>query len=537
MAEEFDLLISGARIVDGTGNPYFKGDIGISRDKIRRVSRALDRSEAKRVIDAEGLVASPGFFDAHSHDDVYLLLNPQCDEKILQGVTTNVIGNCGLSIAPITQDRKMVFRNVFGSLGGGQVPEDIWGINSFDDYLTILEKSRPGINIVPLVGHGTVRIDVMGMENRAPKENELDEMRRLVSETMEAGAFGLSTALILAPASYAQTEEVVELAKVAGRHHGLFAVHLRSESGQQLEAIKEALTIGTKAGVPIQISHHKAAGKTNWGQSVETLRMLEEARAAGFEVSCDQYPYSAGSLFLAAALPPSIQAGGPDVYAEKLKDPNLRKEVINQIERDGDGQWENLIKHCGFEGIVIASSRGHSNYDGKSLAEIAEMENRGPYEVFFDLIVEEKASTTVILWMMDEDDVKRIMKHPLTMIGTDGLPGFGMNKFHPRMTGTFPRVLARYVREQGILGLEEAIRKMTSFPAQTFGIKSKGLLKEGFDADVVVFNPETVLDRATFENPNQTPQGIPWVLVNGQVAVENGQVAGGNSGRVLRMTP
>jgi N-acyl-D-amino-acid deacylase len=534
MSEFFDLIIKNSRIIDGTGNPYYLADIGISQGEIVRIDRGLDRSGSKKVIDADGLTVSPGFFDAHSHDDAYVLLHPCCDDKILQGVTTDVIGNCGLSIGPISEDHHIEIRNMLQVLAGGQVPKDVWGIKSFNDFLKKLEEVKPGINLLPLVGHGTVRAAAMGMEKRSPTETELNEMKMLTIEAMKAGAFGLSTALILAPASFSQTEEVIELAKCVGKYKGIFAVHLRSESDWELEAIEEALRIGREAGVPIEISHHKVAGRQNWGKSVQTLKMFEKARTSGMVVTCDQYPYSAASLFLAAALPPFMQEGGPEVYAEKLKSPDVRRDVIVQIETGNNNQWENLIKNCGFEGIVIASSKNHDNYVGKSLAEIAEMKNENPYDVFFDLVVEEKASTTVILWMMDDEDVKRIMKNTLTMIGSDGLPCFGHNKCHPRMTGTFPRVLGSYVREQGLLTLEEAIRKMTSLPAQTFGVKKKGLLKEGFDADLVVFDPETILDMSTFENSVQKPEGIHWVLVNGEVAVENGQVTGVTSGQVLR---
>jgi len=534
VADQLDILIKNAVIVDGTGNPYYKADIGLAAGKIARINRRIDESGAGRVIDATGLVASPGFFDAHSHDDAYFIFNPRCDEKLLQGVTTDVIGNCGLSLAPISDGHRQDLWNVIRALSGGTMPEDAWGIKTFEDFLARLEAAGPTINIVPLVGHGTIRLAAMGMAKRPPSRAELAEMKRLTAEAMEAGAFGFSTALILAPASFAETEEVIELARVAGQFRGLFAIHLRSESDQELEAIDEALRIAREAEVPLQISHHKAAGKPNWGLSVETLKRFAQARAAGLEITLDQYPYCAGSLFLAAALPPSIQAGGPEVYSERLKDPDLRREVIREIEAGNGGQWENLIKNCGFEGIVIASSRNHPDYAGKSLAQVAEKEGKNAYDVFFDLIVEEQASTTVILWMMDEEDVKRIMKSPLTMPGSDGLPGFGQKRFHPRMTGTFPRVLGRYVREEGLLSLEEAVRKMTSLPAQTFGVKNKGLLKEGFDADLVLFDPDRVADKATFDDPTQKPEGIPWVLINGEVAVENGLITGAASGRVLR---
>jgi N-acyl-D-amino-acid deacylase len=530
---KLDLLIKNGRIADGTGNPSYRADVGISKGRIACIGRGINKGEAKRVIDAADLIVSPGFLDAHSHDDAYLFVNPQCDEKVLQGVTTDVIGSCGLSMAPVIESHRVEFQGILGALGGENLAKEFWRIKTFNDFLLKLAKARPGINVVPLVGHGTIRIAAMGMEKRPPTDAELKKMKRLMAEAMKSGAYGLSTALILAPASYAQTDEVIELAKIAGRYKGVFTIHLRSESDHIMEALEEALRIGREADVPVEIVHHKAAGKENWGKSIETLARLEKARAAGVDVTCDQYPYPAGSLFLAAALPPSIQEGGPEVYAEKLKDPMIRSQVMDEIEKSQMGQWESMIRNCGFEGIVIASSN-HGNYVGKSLAEIAKMEGKNPYDIFFDLVIEEKTSTKVILWMMDEEDIKRIMKNPLTMIGTDGIPGFGKNKFHPRMTGTFPRVLGHYVRKEGLIPLEEAIRKMTSLTAQTFGVKNKGLLKEGFDADLVVFDRETIIDKATFENPAQKPEGIEWVLVNGEVAVEKGEVAGAKSGRVLR---
>lgn len=534
MRESLDILIKDARIIDGTGNPFYKADIGIRKGRIVRISRNIQRGDAQRVIDANGLVASPGFFDAHSHDDAYLLLNPSCPEKVLQGVTTEVIGNCGLSLAPISPEHLEHFRQAFASLSGGSLPKDMWGISSFDDFLANLEELNLGINVVPLLGHGAIRVATMGLEDRAPTAAEMIEMNRLTEEAMKAGAFGLSTALILVPASFAKTEEMIQLAHVVGKYKGVYVTHIRSESDRVIEALEEALRIGRECKVPVHISHHKVAGKDNWGKSIATMSMLAEARDTGLEVTCDQYPYSAGSLYLAAALPPSVQHGGPEIYAKRLRDPEVRKSAIREIEGSTGGNWENLIKNCGFEGIIITASQSHSNYIGKSLAQIAVEENRNPYDVFFDLIVEEKAATIVILKMMDERDVKRIMENRLTMIGSDGLPGFGRSSFHPRMTGTFPRVLGRYVREQRLISLEEAIRKMTSFPAQTFGISNKGLLKEGFDADVVVFDPQTIVDTATYDNPTKVPEGISWVLLNGEVAAENGKVTGVTSGQVLR---
>ncbi|MBW2202952.1 MAG: D-aminoacylase [Deltaproteobacteria bacterium] len=534
MAEPFDLVICNARIVDGTGNPYYLAHIALNQGRIVKIGRNIDPKGAGKIIDADGMIACPGFLDTHSHDDVYLLARPDCDDKVLQGVTTEVIGNCGLSLAPVSEEHHADLRNIARIIGGDHLPEHVWRIRSFADYLTELERLKPGINVVPLVGHGTIRIAVMGMEQRDPTEAELKEMKILTTKAMEEGAFGLSTGLIYVPANYAKTDEIIELARIVGQYHGLYTTHIRSEGDDVMQAMDEALSIGQAGEVPVVISHHKVMGRNNWGRSVETLQKLEEARARGQEVVCDQYPYTAGSTYLAALLPPSIQAGGYKAYSEKLKDPDLRGGVVNQIENDDGAQWENMIKAAGFEGVVISIAQNHREYIGKSIAEIAKLEGKNPYDVIFDLLIEEGEGVGVILHFMDEQDVQRILKSPLAMVGSDGFPDFGESKVHPRQTGTFPRILSRYVREKGLIRLEEAIRKMTSLPAQTFRLKKKGLLKEGLDADIVIFDPDTVLDKATFDDPRQKPEGIVWVLINGEVAVEEGRITGEATGKVLR---
>ena len=534
MPQQFDLLIKNGHLIDGTGNPCYEADIGISGGRIIRVESDIDVAAPQQVIDAAGLIVSPGFFDAHSHDDLYLLVNPTCDEKILQGVTTTIIGNCGFSPAPISEDHMTDIKDALKVMGGEHIPKEDLELQSFDDFLRKLEAMKPGINVLPLVGHSTVRIAVIGSANRAPTDSELKKMKELVAIAMEKGAFGISTGLIYAPGNYANTEEIIELAKVIRKFNGIYASHIRSESDQVIPAIAEAIMIGEKANVPVHISHHKVAGKDNWGKSVETLKMMAEARARGLEVTCDQYPYRAGSTFLAALLPPSTLSDGPEVFSQKLKDPKIRKEVIAEIEKGREVQWENLIKGSGFDNIVIAISPNHHDYIGKSIAEIAEMEDKSHYDVIFDLVVEEKRGTVGILFLMDDEDIQRIMQNSFTMIGTDGIPGFGVSRVHPRLTGTFPRILGRYVRDEGVLSLEEAIRKMTSLPAQAFRVKRKGLLMEGFDADIVIFNPKTIIDKSTYEDPQQKPEGISYVLVNGEIAVENSKVIGANSGKVLR---
>jgi N-acyl-D-amino-acid deacylase len=534
MAETYDLIIKNGRIIDGTGNCWFQADIGIVGNQIAAISRTADGMEATRVLDAAGMVVCPGFIDTHSHDDAYVLIDPQCSQKVVQGVTTDVIGNCGFSLAPLSDAHCNDFRAASALMGGDNLGDDFWSLRAFAHYLERLDAAELGINIVPLVGHGTIRIAAIGYENRAPSESEMAQMKQMTEEAMQAGAYGISTGLIYVPANYARTEEVIELARVAAKYNGIYATHMRSEGDHEMEAIAETLKIARQAGLAAHIAHHKVAGRKNWGNSQLTLKTFAEARAEGLVVTWDQYPYRAGSTFLPAALPPHIQAQGARQFAEKLKDPAVRRQIRQEIESSEDQPWENLIGGAGFENIVISAAPRHPDFIGKSIAAIAEMTDKDPFDIYFDLVVEEQMEAGIVIFMMDDDDIERILKDPATMIGSDGVPAFGSAKPHPRMTGTFPRILGRYVREKGVITLEEAIRKMTSLPAQTFGLFKKGVLRPGMDADLVVFDPNAVIDKATFEDPSQPPAGIRWVVVNGAVAVEDGKIAGATTGKVLR---
>lgn len=534
MAEEFDVLIKGAEIVDGSGDPRYKSDVGIVNGRIARIEQNIGSGSAEVEIQAGNRILCPGFLDTHTHDDLYLLARPTGDDKVLQGVTTVVTGNCGLSIAPISEEHAAEIKKFFGIAGLKYVKADDINIHSFDEYLQKLEGARLGINALSLVGHIAVRIAVMGMENRSPSAVEMEKMKELVAESMKSGACGISSGLIYAPGNFAETAEITELAKVAARYNGIYTTHLRSEGDAIFPALAEAFEIGKNADIPVHISHHKVTGKQNWGQSVETLKAIRQARDSGMTITCDQYPYLAGSTMLAAALPPSALAEGDRLYTELLKDPSFRANLVETIETKTEKGWENLVMGAGFQGIVVSVAPQHPAYIGRSIADIAETEGKNPYDLFFDLLLIERQNVVVVLFMMDEEDVVRIMKDPDTMIGSDGIPGFGVEKVHPRQMGTFPRILGRYVREREIITLEEAIRKMTSFPARTFGLKQKGIVKEGFDADLVLFDPEAILDLATYEDPNQVPAGISHVLVNGEVAAENGYITGAVSGMVLR---
>ena len=534
MMERYDLIIRNGRIIDGTGNPYFTADIGIVGEEIAAISRIGDAMEADRVLDATGMIASPGFIDTHSHDDVYILIDPQCSQKVRQGVTTDVIGNCGFSMAPLSDAHCNDFKAASAIMGGNRMGDDFWTLRSFAQFVERLDAAKPGINVVPLVGHGTIRIAVIGFEDRAPSEYEMTEMKEMTEEAMQAGAFGLSTGLIYVPANYADTDEIIELARVAAKYGGIYATHMRSEGDHELEAIQETLKIAREANMAAHIAHHKIAGRENWGNSKLTLKAFSDARAKGLVVTWDQYPYRAGSTFLPAALPPHIQAQGAKLFSEKLKDPAVRRKIREEIESDELSSWENLIRGAGFENIIISASPRNGDFIGKSIAEIAKMTAKDPFDVYFDLVIEEQMEAAMVIFMMDDGDIERILKAPDTMIGSDGVPGFGSAKVHPRMTGTFPRILGHYVREKGVITLQEAIRKMTSLPAQTFGLFKKGLLRQGMNADLVIFDPDVIIDKSTFDDPSQPPEGIRWVIVNGEIAVEEGKITGATSGKVLR---
>ncbi|MHA2369617.1 MAG: N-acyl-D-amino-acid deacylase family protein, partial [Candidatus Hodarchaeales archaeon] len=391
------------------------------------------------------------------------------------------------------------------------------------------------------VGHGLIRISAMGLDDRAPSVDELEIMKELTAEAMQAGAYGLSTGLIYPPGIFAKTEELIELAKVAAQYGGVYASHIRGEGKTLLKAVEEAIVIGEKAGLPVQISHHKASGKRMWGKSIETLQMIEEARKRSVDVTIDQYPYNAGATTLTILLPPWSHDGGPEQLLERLKNPEERKKMRKDIE-EGLPSWENLATTVGWENICVTRVLTEKNKttEGKNLVEI--MELRGDADVFttlFDLILEENASVSMVIFEMQEKDIQRIMQSKLTMFSTDSgactISGpFSQGKPHPRHYGTYPRILGRYVREQGVLRLEEAIRKMTSFPAQKFGLTDRGVLRPGMKADIVIFNPDTVIDKATYPDPHQFPEGIQFVIVNGQIAVDNGEYTGILAGKTLR---
>jgi len=532
-------MIKGGRIIDGAGNPWYRGDLAIKDGRIQDIG-ALSGDDAKQVIDVSGLVVSPGFIDAHSHSDGSTLYYRQMENTVMQGITTVVAGQCGSSPAPVNPDLRAEMERRRARVLPPEVdPRITW--TSFDDYLNLEEADGLGVNIAHLVGHGAVRIAAMGYEAREPTLSELERMRELTAEAMEAGAYGLSTGLIYPPGIFAKTDEIIELAKIAARYGGVYDSHIRGEGRALMASLREAIEIGESVGIPVQISHHKAASKTVWGKSVETLKMLEDARERGVDVTVDQYPYRAGSTSLVTVLPPWAHEGGMERLLKRLEDPELTARMERDIV-EGILGWENFGGELGWENIYVTSVKSDENkvVEGKNLCEI--MELRGDPDEFtslFQLLREEEGAVSMVLFAMKEDDVRRIMAHPLQMVGTDSgsasPTGFmRRGKPHPRGYGSYPKILGRYVREHGVLRLEQAIRKMTSFPAQRFGIHDRGLLKPGIWADIMVFNPETVIDKATYQDPHQFPEGIEYVIVNGEITAEKGEYRNVLAGRTLR---
>lgn len=519
----FDLIIKNGRIIDGSGNPWYHSDVGITNDRIKTIDY-LENEGASRVIDAEGMIVAPGFIDIHSHSDYPILIEPEGHSKIRQGVTTEVIGNCGSSAAPMNQDLRE-YREKYNKSQLGDEFEFNWG--SMKEYLDLVRSQGISFNIIPLVGHGTLRQNTIGNDNRAPTELEYQEMNRLLTQSLEEGAWGLSTGLIYTPNLYAKTDEIIKLVWTLREYDGLYTSHIRGEGDTLIEAVEEAITIGKETGVKTQISHFKACGSRNWGKTEITLRMIQDARDRGIDVTFDQYPYIASSTGLASILPPWAHEGGAEKLLQRIKDPETRKKLRTEPTEEME-DWNR---------ILIAHSANNPRYEGKTVQEIAVLEETTPFDAMCDLLLAEDAQVMVILYEMCEEDVQRVMQDPNGMIGSDGRAispdgVFGKGKFHPRYYGSFPRVLGYYVRT-GIISLQEAVRKMTSAPAQRLGLKSRGLLKEGFMADITIFNPDSVKDEATFIDPHRYASGIPYVIVNGVVVIDNGEHTGALPGKIL----
>ncbi|MCC7367022.1 MAG: D-aminoacylase [Chloroflexi bacterium] len=522
----FDLILRGGRVLDGTGNSDTRADVAVAGGKIAALGQ-LGHAEARENVDVTGHIVCPGFVDPHCHSDALPFAADPLPAKILQGVTTEVNGNCGSTAFPLLPETAELLKEH----QAGLFADTPWDWMSCAEFFASLQRVGPVSNIAQLVGHGALRVAAFGFQNRPPTDDELKVMRRLLAESLEAGAVGLSSGLIYSPGFYSQTAELVALAEVLQGTARPYCSHVRGETATLFQAHREAIEIGERNGVPVQHSHLKAAGGANHGRAGELLALLDEARSRGVEVNGDAYPYDAGSTRMAALLPPWSQEGGRDLLLERLTVPSER-DRIKQDFRDGIPGWENLAGAGGWHRVRVASVQTNEGYLGKSIQEIADEQGKDPVDALCDVLLDERARPTIVVTMMDEADVQRILAHPLVMIGSDAIVTRG--KPHPRTWGTYPRVLGHYAREVGIFSQAEAVRKMTSLPAQKFGLWDRGLVRPGLAADLVVFDPATVIDRATYADPEQSPLGLPHVIVNGQFAVRDGTYTGVRAGQVLR---
>jgi N-acyl-D-aspartate/D-glutamate deacylase len=532
-AAPFDLVIANGRIVDGTGSPWYAGDVGLRGGRIAAIGR-LGGAPARRTIDAGGRVVAPGFIDMLGQSDLSILIEPRLPSKIFQGITTEATGEGG-SAAPL--DERVIRADRVGYEHFGITPD--W--RDFAGYFARLEKQRIGINFASYVGATQVRRLVVGEANRAPTPQELDRMRALVARAMEQGAVGLSTSLQYAPAPYATTEELIALAAEAARHGGIYATHMRSEGDAVLPALDEAIRIGREAKIPVEIWHLKAAGKRNWGRMPEIVAKIEAARRAGVDVAADTYAYPAWFNSLSAFVPPWAHEGGSEALVARLKDPAQRQRIRREMETP-EGGWDNEWQEIpGPEAVLIGAVHAQEllPLQGQTLAAVAKAWNEDPIDALFDLLVKDEGFTSVAVFGMSEPDVLLALQQPWTSInndsqGTSPEGRLGREHPHPRAYGTFPRILRKYVREEGKLKLEEAIRKFTGLPAGRLRLADRGLIKQGMWADLVVFDPERVRDLATFEKPNQLSQGMDYVLVNGVPVIDGGKMTGALPGMVLR---
>ena len=529
-----DLRIENGRIVDGTGSPWFKGSVHMDDGTIAAVTRgSIDANEdAQRSIDANGLVICPGFIDTHSHSDLELFSDPMLTPKIRQGITTEVLGQDGFSMAPLRRDSDVnAWQRHLSGLTGRF--ERQWNWRSVGEYLDAIEANGVAPNVATLVGHGTVRFAVLNIDDRAPDEDELTEMADLVTAGLEDGAIGFSTGLVYSPQINADTEEVRQLAARLGPYSRPFVAHIRNERLQIWRALDEFIDIGAEEDIPLHVSHFKLPGDFLHGQANRALTTLETARERGIDVTADQYPYLAGCTMLSNLLPPWVHANGPEALLDRLQDSDSRKRIQRDIEEWRIESWENRGPYTGWDNIVITNvdSEGNADIEGLSVAEVAERRGVDHVTAVCDILVEEELSVSMILHQLHEVDVREIFQSELIMVGTDGLFG---GRPHPRVYGTYPRILSRYVRKENLLSLEEAIWKMTALPARTMGIDCKGLIRQGMDADLVVFDPVIIADRATYKSPRQFPTGISHVIVNGVPVVYEGEVTNETPGEVVR---
>lgn len=524
----YDILIKNSTVIDGTNKKGFKADIALKKDKIKKIGR-LTKAKAKIIINAKGQYIVPGFIDIHNHSDSYwtLFTIPSLESMLRQGVTTIIGGNCGSSLAPL------VGGNIIASI---QKWADINEVNvnwlRMEEFLDVLDKRKIGINFGTLVGHATLRRGLLGEEFRKLKPKEMKMMERMLEDALKEGAFGLSTGLAYSHAKIASTEEIIKLAKIVKKEHGIYTSHIRGEAGELIPAIEETLSIAKKAKISTEISHLKAMGKKNWPNFSKVIGMIESAsQRSGININFDAYPYTATGSVLYILLPDWVAEGGKRMLIKRLKDPATKAKVIKEMQETQPYEYDK---------VIVAISPTDKTFIGKRITEIARTQGVSAEEAVINMLIASEGRVITSFETLNEDNVKLALKHSLGFIASDG-SGYDIDYYrrkkelvHPRCFGTFPRVLGKYVREEKLMNWEQAIYKMTSGPAKKIGLKNRGVLKKGNFADITVFNPKTVIDKATFENPFQYPEGIEYVIVNGKIAIDKGKYTGEMAGKVLR---
>lgn len=526
----YDLLIRNGLLIDGTGRAGVVGDLAVADGRIAGIGPRLDGT-APRVIDASGLAVAPGFIDIKTHSDFTLPINPKAESKVRQGVTTEIIGHCGFSVAPVLPGKVELLRDYLSPSAPWLPFREV----SFPDYLASFPPTA--VNAGMLVGHNTLRLMVMGMEARPPSTAELNRMITLLEEGLDGGALGMSSGLFTAPGSYAQPSEMIALCRVVKRHNGGYFTHIRDESNQVIEAVEEAIAVARQCGIHVEIVHFKCSGVDNWGKAARVLAMLADARAHGVDIDCDAYPYTAGSNPLKNLLPQWVQAGGVDAMLERLALAETRTRIRADIARDGLNNWGRLPS---WDGVQISVSPHLPQHAGRTIAQLAAARAQDPIDTLADYLIEDRGATRVLVTSISEDDVREVVRSADALVGSDGncVATYGtvsQGMPHPRFYGTFPRVIGHYVGEVGLLPLETAVHKMTGATARALRLADRGILQEGFCADLAIFDPADFTDRATYADPHQYPSGRrTTVIVNGTVVVDEAAHTGALPGKVLR---
>jgi N-acyl-D-amino-acid deacylase len=529
--DSFDVLIKGGTVYDGSGQAPRRVDVGIRGDRIATIGN-LQRASAKSIVDATGLAVTPGFINMLSHSEVSLIADGRSMGELKQGITTQIFGES--SMGPLSDEMKK--RRVEQQ---GDIKYEIaW--TTLAEYLTYLEKRGVSQNFASFIGAPTVREYVIGLEDKPPTPVQLDKMRELVRQEMEAGALGVTTALIYPPATFARTDELIELSKVAAKYKGKYIAHIRSEANQLTEAVEETIRISREAGLPAEIYHLKASGQENWPKLDRVIAMIEEARRQGLKITADMYTYTAGATGLNSCMPPWVYDGGAEAAYKRLQDPETRKKIADAM-RVPSNDWENLYKLAGSPDRILLvgfKSDALKPLTGKTLAEVARMRGQDPIETVMDLVMEDRSRIGTVYFMMDEQNVEKQIRQPWVSFGSDAASMapegvFLKSSTHPRAYGNFARLLGKYVREEKVISLAEAVRRLSGLPATSLGLDHRGFIKQGMFADVVVFDPQTIADRATFEQPHQYSEGVKHVFVNGVQVLKDGEHTGSKPGRAL----